>query len=215
MEKISTLLRGFVFLIIFISLLIFIPAEAPAFNDQQAIFAGGCFWCLEHDFESIEGVLSVESGYTGGSVPNPSYRQVSSETTGHQESVRVNFDPNKVSYQKLLRSYWRNVDPLDGQGQFCDRGDSYKPVIFALDDEQEKQAVDSLSKAALEIDKATDLIKVRVKPASRFWVAEDYHQDYAERNNLKYSFYRYSCGRDMRLEDVWGEKAKTDQEWSR
>lgn len=181
---------------------------------QEAVFAGGCFWCLEHDLEHLPGVLSAESGYSGGHVQQPTYEQVSGERTGHQESVRVRFDPGKISYATLLRSYWRNVDPLDGGGQFCDRGDSYRPVIFTRGKEQEEQARQSAASAARELKQPVDRLKVQIRQAVRFWPAEGYHQNYAERNPLRYRFYRTACGRDRRLDAVWGARARTGKPWS-
>ena len=179
-----------------------------------AVFAGGCFWCLEHDLEHLPGVIEATSGYSGGQVERPTYRQVSSETTGHQEAVQVRFDPDQISYAELLRSYWRNVDPLDGGGQFCDRGDSYRPVIFTADDAQSQEANSSAEAAARELDQPVSALKVEIRPAARFWPAEGYHQNYAELNSLKYNFYRFSCGRDRRLDDVWNDKARSGNPWS-
>ena len=187
----------------------------PAWAAQAtAVFAGGCFWCLEHDLEHLPGVIEATSGYSGGQLERPTYRQVSSETTGHQEAVQVRFDPDQISYAELLRSYWRNVDPLDGGGQFCDRGDSYRPVIFTADDAQSQEANSSAEAAARELDQSVSALKVEIRPAARFWPAEGYHQNYAELNSLKYNFYRFSCGRDRRLDDVWGDKARSGNPWS-
>ena len=194
-----------------VSLLSF-PLNVNA-SPQEAIFAGGCFWCLEHDFEPLKGVVNVESGYTGGDISSPSYRQVSAEDSGHKEAIKVLFDPDQISYEKLLRSYWRNIDPLDGEGQFCDRGDSYKPFIFTMDDQQKLLAKKSAESAAFELDLSLNMLKVQIQPASQFWPAEDYHQNYAERNSVKYNFYRFSCGRDSRLDQVWGDKARTSENW--
>ncbi len=182
---------------------------APA----QAVLAGGCFWCLEHDLESLPGVIAVESGYSGGQLVNPSYRQVSAGGTGHQESVRVQFDPLQLSYAALLRSYWRNIDPLDDGGQFCDRGDSYRPVIFVADGDQRQQAVASLSAAASELGRPERELRVRIEPLESFWIAEDYHQDYARREPRKYGYYRWACGRDRRLDALWGGLARTGKPW--
>ena len=180
---------------------------------QNAVLAGGCFWCLESDLEHLPGVLSAESGYSGGSVSQPTYQQVSSETTGHQEAVRVRFDPVKISYPSLLKSYWRNVDPLDGGGQFCDRGDSYRPVIFTQGESQQDQALASKAAAAVELGVSENAIKVEIKPLTTFWRAETYHQNYKERNTIKYNYYRWACGRDRRLDDVWGSRARTGEAW--
>ena len=186
------------------------PAQAAV---EEAVLAGGCFWCLEHDLEKLPGVLEAESGYSGGRVSNPTYRQVSAGGTGHQEVVRVRFDPAKLSYATLLRAYWRNVDPLDGGGQFCDRGSSYRPVIFTKGDSQQKQAEVSLQAAARELRQPTSAIRVQIKPLTRFWPAEAYHQDYAELNSVRYRYYRWACGRDRRLDQVWGGKARSRAAW--
>ncbi len=178
--------------------------------EQTAVFAGGCFWCLEHDLQAFEGVLSVESGYSGGDLLKPTYQN----HKGHQESVLVRFDESKISYESLLRGYWRNIDPYDNKGQFCDRGDSYRPVIFTNDENQALQAKQSNSFAAKELNSSLKDIRVQIKPFNQFWLAEEYHQDFAELNSLKYSFYRYSCGRDKRLEEIWDKKAKTIDAWN-
>jgi len=185
-----------------------------AWADQAtAVFAGGCFWCLEHDLEHLPGVIEATSGYSGGDLERPTYRQVSSETTGHQESVQVRFDPDRISYAELLRSYWRNVDPLDGSGQFCDRGDSYRPVIFTADEQQQQVAVASAAAASRSLGVSASDLKVEIRAAARFWPAEGYHQNYAENNALKYNYYRFACGRDRRLDQVWGDDARTGNPW--
>jgi len=179
---------------------------------QQAVFAGGCFWCLEHDLEVLPGVISAESGYSGGSTANPTYQQVSSGRTGHAESVLVRFDPDRISYATLLRAFWRNVDPVDGEGQFCDRGSSYRPVIFTGSADQLEQANESARLAGQELG-TSETLAVAIEPLKRFWPAEDYHQDYAERQALTYNFYRWRCGRDARLDAVWGEQARLPAVW--
>ena len=194
-------------------LLLFAPVSVLA-AAQDAVLAGGCFWCLESDLEHLPGVLSAESGYTGGTVARPTYQQVSSETTGHQEAVRVRFDPAKISYARLLQSYWRNVDPLDGGGQFCDRGDSYRPVIFTQGESQQDQALASKAAAAAELGVPETAIKVEIKPLTTFWKAEGYHQDYAMRSKTKYTYYRWACGRDRKLDQVWGAKARSGAPWA-
>jgi len=182
---------------------------------EEAVFAGGCFWCLEHDLEHLPGVIDAVSGYSGGSLRNPTYRQVSAGGTGHQEVVRVRFDPAQLSYATLLRSYWRNVDPLDDGGQFCDRGSSYRPVIFTRGDDQQQQARASLQAAAKELKRPASELRVQIRPLQTFWPAEDYHQNYAETNAVKYNYYRWACGRDRRLDAVWGSKrARTGKAWS-
>jgi len=172
----------------------------------EATFAGGCFWCMEPPFDKLAGVVSTTSGYTGGQVKNPSYEQVSAGGTGHAESVRVVYDPAKVSYQKLLDVFWHNVDPLDAAGQFCDKGHQYRTAIFYHDDEQRRLA--EASKAALEASgRLRQPIVTEIVPAATFYPAEDYHQDYYQKNPIRYRFYRYGCGRDKRLEQLWGEQS--------
>ena len=181
-------------------------AELPGPGLAVATFAGGCFWCLEPPFDKTEGVVSTTSGYTGGRVAGPSYEQVSNGKTGHREALRVVYDPAKVSYARLLDVYWRNVDPVDARGQFCDKGHEYTPAIFAHDEEQRRLAEES--KAGLATSgRFSQPIAVAVEPAREFWTAEAYHQDYYLKNPSKYRYYRWSCGRDARLEQVWGAPA--------
>ena len=197
------------------ALLVLAGSQPVAAAEQTAVFAGGCFWCLEHDLEHLPGVIDAISGYSGGHVDQPTYRQVSGEDTGHQEAVQVRFDPAVISYSTLLRSYWRNVDPFDGGGQFCDRGDSYRPVIFTADAAQAQAAESSAAAAAQDLGRPRSSIKVELRGSAPFWPAEDYHQNYAELNDLKYSFYRFSCGRDRRLDAVWGSQARTGESWQK
>jgi len=178
--------------------------EAEGEELATAIFAGGCFWCMEPPYDHLDGVLSTTSGYTGGSTADPTYQEVSRGGTGHAEVVQVVYDPAKVSYEQLLDVYWRNVDPLDGGGQFCDRGDSYRTSIFVHDADQRRLA--EASKQALEdSDRFTQPIVTPIVDAPTFYPAEDYHQDYYEKNPVRYKFYRWNCGRDQRLAEVWGE----------
>ena len=200
-------------LLLCLLLLLLAPAPAALAATEEAVLAGGCFWCLEHDLEELPGVLEVISGYSGGSLERPSYRQVSAGGTGHQESVRVRFDSDKIGYATLLRAYWRNIDPFDGGGQFCDKGDSYRPVIFTGNAQQKVEARNSAAAAAKELGRPVSSLKVAIKPLNRFWPAEAYHQNYAERNALKYRYYRFACGRDRRLDQVWGARARSDQPW--
>jgi peptide-methionine (S)-S-oxide reductase len=168
-----------------------------------ATFAGGCFWCMEPPFDKLEGVISTTSGYTGGAKRNPTYREVSSGGTGHTEAVQVVYDPAKVSYEKLLQVFWVNVDPTDAGGQFCDRGSQYRTGIFVHDATQRKLA--EASKAALEKSKPfKEPVVTEIVPAGEFWAAEDYHQDYYKKNPLRYKYYRNGCGRDQRLQALWG-----------
>jgi peptide-methionine (S)-S-oxide reductase len=174
---------------------------AYAGQTAEAVFAGGCFWCVEHDFEELPGVVEAVSGYTGGEEPNPTYQQVSSETTGHYEAVRVVYDPTIVSYGELVEYFWRHVDPTDAGGQFCDRGPSYRTAIFVTPEQREAAEA---SKAALEASGVLPgPVVTPVLPLGEFWEAEEYHQDYADRNPVRYSYYRTSCGRDARVREVW------------
>jgi len=177
-------------------------AAAPqSVAPQTAVFAGGCFWCMEHDMKGVPGVISVESGYTGGTVDHPTYRQVGSETTGHYESVRVTFDPQKVDYGFLLHRYWKLIDPTDDGGQFCDRGPSYRPAIFVANEEQRKAA--EASKIEAQKDLKQGRILTPILPLKTFWPAEDYHRNYSETHAYNYQAYRQGCGRDQRLQEVW------------
>jgi peptide-methionine (S)-S-oxide reductase len=167
-----------------------------------ALFAGGCFWCMEKPFDQMPGVLSTTSGYAGGAVESPSYEQVSSGGTGHIEVVEVRFDPSKVTYAQLLNTFWRNVDPLAVNRQFCDAGPQYRSAVFALDEEQRALAEASRDELSKRFGRE---VATEVLPAARFWPAEDYHQDYYLKNPIRYSYYRSRCGRDARLKDLWGE----------
>ena len=197
------------FLFSLIIALIIIANPLKALSDE-VVLAGGCFWCLEHDLEYLEGVNSVDSGYSGGDLDNPTYNN----PAGHQEVVLVDFDPKLVNLDEILRLYLRNIDPLDGKGQFCDRGDSYRPVIFFEDSIGEDKSNDALLSASKELNTTLKNIEVEIKPRSKFWMAEDYHQDYAVNNELKYKFYRFSCGRDKRLDQLWGVNSRTTNTWS-
>jgi peptide-methionine (S)-S-oxide reductase len=179
------------------------PATKTKTATATAVFAGGCFWCMVHPFDELPGVMSVTSGYTGGQKVNPTYEQVSAGDTGHVEAVQIIFDPKQIGYEKLLEVFWRNVDPLDKGGQFCDRGSTYTSAVFYQNDEQKKLA--EQSKAAIE-KKLGKPVVTAIRPAATFYAAEDYHQDYYKKNPLRYKYYRYSCGRDQRLEELWGKK---------
>jgi peptide-methionine (S)-S-oxide reductase len=175
---------------------------APLIESRTAVFAGGCFWCVESDFDKVEGVLDVQSGYTGGTLANPTYREVSNENTGHYEAVRVTYDPARVSYAQLVDYFFRHVDPTDAEGQFCDRGDSYRTAIFV--GTPEERAAAEAAKAALDAGGGLPgPIVTPVLEAAEFWPAEGYHQDYAKKNPVRYGFYRRSCGRDARVAEVW------------
>jgi peptide-methionine (S)-S-oxide reductase len=182
-------------------------AAAPALaqTTAKATFAGGCFWCVEADFDKVPGVLSTTSGYIGGTVANPSYEQVSSKTTGHAEAVEIVFDPAKVSYAALVNHFWHTIDPTTRDRQFCDVGSPYRTAIFTHDAQQAavaKQSLDALEKAK----PFKEPIVTAVLPATTFYPAEAYHQDYYKKNPVRYAYYRASCGRDARLEQLWGKR---------
>jgi peptide-methionine (S)-S-oxide reductase len=183
---------------------IVLPADVLAAAKPQpatAVFAGGCFWCMENDMRGIPGVLKVESGYTGGHVDRPTYRDVTSETSGHYESVRVTYDPAKLDYGFLLYKYWKLVDPTDDGGQFCDRGPSYRPAVFVTP-AQRPIAEKSRAEAAKRLKTGT--MKAQILDLKTFWPAEAYHRDYAKNHAVEYHAYRIGCGRDLRLKQVWG-----------
>ncbi len=177
---------------------------ATAATPGKAYFAGGCFWCMEEVFEKVEGVLSVTSGYMGGTVANPSYEEVSAGRTGHAESVEVVYDQAKVSYQTLLEAFWRNVDPITPNAQFCDHGSQYRSAIFFQTDE-EKRAADSFRQAIEQSKRLNGPIVTQIVPAAQFYPAEEYHQDFYKKNPVRYKFYKYNCGRAQRLEELWGK----------
>ena len=193
---------------VIIAFLIFL-SPVKVFADEL-ILAGGWFWCLEHDFESLKGINYVQSGYSGGYLQNPTYEN----HEGHQEVVLVDYDPQVVTLPEILRLYLRNIDPLDGKGQFCDRGDSYRPVIFFKDATEKSDAINAIVSASNELRVPLEKISVELKSKGQFWLAEEYHQDFAERNELKYNFYRFSCGRDQRLDKLWGDKARSTNPWT-
>jgi peptide-methionine (S)-S-oxide reductase len=187
------------------ALLVAAGAALPAAAETQtAIFAGGCYWCVESDFDHVPGVLSTTSGFIGGHVANPTYDEVVTETTGHRESEKIEFDTTKTSYAKLLDVYFHATDPTDGGGQFCDRGESYTPAIFYLNDEQKKEAEAASAAAAKELGRP---IATRILPATTFYLAPEEHQDFYRKNPLRYKYYRYGCGRDARIEQLWGKAA--------
>jgi peptide-methionine (S)-S-oxide reductase len=183
------------------------PAD-PSSKSQAtatATFAGGCFWCMEPPYDEIAGVLSTISGYAGGTKKNPTYEQVTSGTTGHAEVVQITYDPNKVTYEKLLEVFWRNIDPLTANAQFCDHGSQYRSAIFYHDEAQKRLA--EKSKQAVQ-QRFKEPVATEIVPAREFYPAEDYHQDYYKKNPIRYKVYRYSCGRDQRLEELWGASKK-------
>ena len=184
-----------------------VTGAAAQEKTATAIFAGGCFWCVEADFDKVPGVISTTSGYIGGTVKNPSYQQVSGGATGHAEAVQVVYDPAKVTYAKLLDTFWRNIDPLAKDKQFCDSGDEYRSAVFYLDDEQKKQAEET--KKQVEAKFAPKQVYTQIVKATEFYKAEDYHQDFYKKNEARYKFYRWNCGRDQRLEQLWGKKEQS------
>jgi len=189
--------------------LFFIPAISPVYADDSlntstlktATFAGGCFWCMEPPFDQLDGVISTTSGYTSGFKDNPTYREVSAGKTGHTEAIQIRYDPNKLSYHELLEVFWKNIDPVAVDRQFCDKGSQYRSGIYYHNEAQKLEAEKSLQviQKQLEGQIATEIVA-----ASTFYPAEDYHQDYYLKNPVRYKFYRYSCGRDQRLEELWG-----------
>ncbi len=175
--------------------------QVPTGPTAEAVFAGGCFWCVEHDFEELSGVVEAVSGYTGGALENPTYEDVVTETTGHYEAVRVVYDPAVVTYDQLLDYFWRHVDPTDAGGQFCDRGPSYRTGIFVT---PEQRATAEASRGELEASGWLPApVATEILPLGAFWEAEEYHQDYSDKNPVRYQYYRRGCGRDARVRDVW------------
>ena len=190
-----------------VPLLSLVPGDGgAAAKTETATFAGGCFWCMEAPFDKLDGVMSVTAGYTGGELKNPGYEQVSAGGTGHAEAVQIIYDPNRISYTKLLDVFWHNIDPTVKNRQFCDVGQQYRSAVFVQNEEQRRQALQS--KEALEKTKPfKEPIQTEIVTAGPFYKAEEYHQHYYKKNPLRYSFYRSSCGRDRRLKDLWGGAA--------
>jgi peptide-methionine (S)-S-oxide reductase len=195
-----------------IVVLLSVAAGGTAFAAERATatFAGGCFWCMETAFEGVPGVVSATSGYTGGQKKNPTYEEVSSGTTGHAESVQVIYDPAKITYARLLDIFWHNVDPLSANGQFCDRGSQYRSAIFYLDEAQRKAAEESKAKLEERADFKGKIV-TQIVAASTFYPAEEHHQDYFKKEPEHYRAYRLGCGRDRRLQEVWGASAGAHQ----
>jgi peptide-methionine (S)-S-oxide reductase len=182
----------------------FANMSASAQDLQTAIFAGGCFWCVESDFDQVPGVVKTVSGYTGGSIQNPTYKQVSAGGTGHLEVVEITFDPSQITYDELLNAFWHSVDPTDEGGQFCDRGESYTTAVFVHDDEQRRLAEASKHTATRELGQE---IVTPIREAAAFYPAEEYHQDFYQKSSVRYRYYRWACGRNNRVEEVWGDSA--------
>jgi len=179
------------------------PADSPK-STATAVFAGGCFWCLEADFDKLPGVIATESGYTGGKTPNPTYEQVSAGGTGHTEAVRLSYDPAKVSYQQLVDYFWRHIDPTVKDRQFCDVGTQYRSGIY-WQNEAERKIAEASRDALLKSGKLKQVL-TEMAAASAFYPAEEYHQDYYTKNPIRYAYYRKSCGRDTRVQEIWGDK---------
>jgi methionine-S-sulfoxide reductase len=173
-------------------------SHAFAGPQAEAVFAGGCFWCMEPPFEKESGIISVTSGYIGGKKASPTYEEVSAGKSGHYEAIQVVYDPKTISYRELLNIFWMNIDPFDGKGQFCDKGQQYQAAIFYKDESEKKLAEET--RASLDKD---GKFQTKILMAEKFYPAEDYHQDYYKKNPVRYKFYRYQCGRDKRLEKVW------------
>jgi len=214
MFKLSTLVFG-IFLIVTSAAAVAegterLPAQPPD-GLALATFAGGCFWCMEAAYEKVDGVTRVISGYTGGHVPHPTYHQVSAGGTGHAESVRVIFDPDKVSYAHLLYVFWRNIDPVAKDRQFCDVGHQYRTAIFYHDERQHRLAEESLQKLA-DSGRFQKPITTEIEAAGPFYKAEAYHQNYYRTHTARYQYYRLACGRDKRLHEIWGDQATPQKE---
>lgn len=203
--KAVSILTGFVCVILLTMLQ---TADTSAAEKREvATFAGGCFWCMEPPFDALPGVISTISGYTGGSESNPDYARVSAGGTGHAEAVQVVFDPDSISYAQLLDVYWRNTDPTTPDRQFCDVGSQYRPAIFYHNEEQKRLA--EAAKTALQQSRPfAGAIVTEIVPATAFWPAEEYHQDYYLKNPIRYKLYRYGCGRDRRLQQLWGDSSR-------
>ena len=181
-----------------------LAGPATAAEPRTAIFAGGCFWCVEADFDKVPGVLETVSGYIGGTLDNPTYEQVSYSDTGHYEAVEITYDPEVVGYEQLLHTFWRTVDPTDAGGKFCDRGESYLTAVFVAN--ASERAAAEASKAEAEETLGREIV-TPILDQAEFWPAEDYHQDYYRTNPMRYSYYRWGCGRDARIEELWGDEA--------
>ncbi len=186
-------------------------ANAENSKTETAIFAGGCFWCMQGPFDQLktEGVVTTKVGYTGGQKEKPTYEETSSGKTGHREAIEITYDPKKIAFAKLLDVFWANIDPIDGSGQFCDKGEQYTSAVFFTSESQQKDYQASLDKVK-KLLKVKGEIKTALLPAKPFYAAEDYHQSYYTKNPIRYKYYRSRCGRDQRLKEVWGQSPKHD-----
>jgi peptide-methionine (S)-S-oxide reductase len=203
----ETIMKTILIILIGLSTALFAATTVMASTTlEKATFAGGCFWCMEHPFDQIPGVVSVTSGYTGGQKKDPTYKEVSAGGTGHAESIQVVYDPSKVNYGKLLEVFWHNIDPTAKDRQFCDSGHQYRSAIFYHNEEQRRKAIES--KESLEKNKPfAGPVVTEIVQATEFYPAEEYHQHYYKKNPIRYKFYRFDCGRDKRLKELWGEAA--------
>jgi peptide-methionine (S)-S-oxide reductase len=201
---------GALLVVVFLGSVVAAGRAAPAADAglAKATFAGGCFWCMEKPFEDLAGVVSVTSGYSGGQKKNPTYEEVGTGRTGHAESVQIVYDPKRVTYARLLEIFWHNIDPLSKDGQFCDRGNQYRSAIFFHDEEQRQLAEGSKKEIEAELaPKSKKPVVTEIVAFSGFWPAEEYHQDFYKKNPFRYNQYRFGCGRDQRLKEIWGAKA--------
>lgn len=203
-------MRGLPILWAFLLTLTAGAADGAAAGEGKALFAGGCFWCMEPPFDKLDGVLATTSGYAGGSKEDATYRKTSTGRTSHREVIEIEYDPARIGYAQLLEVFWLNIDPYDRRGQFCDKGPQYTSAIFALDDEQRRLAEESRARLEAQLEaggKRGASIATEILPAAEFYPAEEYHQNYYEKNPVRYKVYRWNCGRDARLKQIWGEAA--------
>jgi len=203
-RRFSATWSGAMIIVIVVLLNVLSHSVVESGETARAYFAGGCFWCMEEAFEKVDGVIAVVSGYMGGTLQSPSYEEVSAGRTGHAESVEVLYDPSKVTYNQLLEAFWRNVDPITANAQFCDHGTQYRAVIFYQND-QEKRFAEESKQAIDQSTRFNQPIVTQIVMASQFYAAEEYHQDFYKKNPIRYKFYKYNCGRAQRLDELWGK----------
>jgi len=203
-RRFSAMWSGAMIIVIVVLLNVLSHSVVESGETARAYFAGGCFWCMEEAFEKVDGVIAVVSGYMGGTLQSPSYEEVSAGRTGHAESVEVLYDPSKVTYNQLLEAFWRNVDPITTNAQFCDHGTQYRAVIFYQND-QEKRFAEESKQAIDQSKRFNQPIVTQIVMASQFYAAEEYHQDFYKKNPIRYKFYKYNCGRAQRLDELWGK----------
>ena len=203
-RRFSAMWSGAMIIVIVVLLNVLSHSVVESGETARAYFAGGCFWCMEEAFEKVDGVIAVVSGYMGGTLQSPSYEEVSAGRTGHAESVEVLYDPSKLTYNQLLEAFWRNVDPITANAQFCDHGTQYRAVIFYQND-QEKRFAEESKQAIDQSKRFNQPIVTQIVMASQFYAAEEYHQDFYKKNPIRYKFYKYNCGRAQRLDELWGK----------